>query len=232
MPALAQLLMQKLHGQDIYAGFRHQDIAPDMHGGGGNPFFEPLIDALRPGLIIEVGTWKGSSAIRMAELLRAREIDGTVVCVDTWLGGLDHILNPMAPEWDIGRYRTHGYPALYYQFLANVVHAGCQDYIVPFPNTSAIAARWLDRLGLRADLVYVDASHDEEDVYRDVVDYWKVLRPGGVMLGDDWSDYWPGVVQAVTRFSQEQGLPLHTEDVNWMLIKPPATPESGPTAAH
>jgi predicted O-methyltransferase YrrM len=109
---------------------------------------------------------------------------------------------------------------LYFQFLANVMHAGMHEFIVPFPNTSAIAARWLLKHEIQADLVYIDASHDEADVYNDMVDYWKTLRPGGVMFGDDWSPYWPGVVNAATRFSSERGLALHTEDVNWLLIKP------------
>jgi len=220
MTPVAELLMQAVHQKNIYEGFQYTGIPADMHGGGGNPLFESVIDAAKPNLIVEVGSWKGSSAIRMASLLRQQGIPGAVLCVDTWLGGLDHISNPMSPEWDIGRYRQHGYPGLYYQFLANVMHAGAQDYIVPFPNTSAIGARWLAKHNIPADMVYVDASHDEDDVYRDVVDYWKVLRPGGVMFGDDWSDYWPGVVNAVTQFSQEQGLKLHAEGVNWLLIKP------------
>lgn len=219
MTRLASALMTKLHGADVYAGFEYADIAEDAHGGGANPIFQTLIDALKPQFIVEVGSWKGSSAIRMAGLLRERGIDGAVLCVDTWLGGLDHILEPMSPEWDIGRYRRHGYPMLYYQFLANVMHAGLNDYIVPFPNTSAIAARWLGKIGLQADLIYIDASHDGDDVYRDITDYWPLLRVGGVMLGDDWSPYWQGLCDAVTRFSRERGLELHTEGVNWMLVK-------------
>jgi len=219
MTELAAFLMQKVHGTNVFEGFQYTDISEDAHGGGGNPIFESVMEAAKPSLIVEVGSWKGSSAIRMASLMRQWYIEGAIICVDTWLGGLDHISDPMAPEWDIARYRRHGYPFLYYQFLANVMHSGMQDYIVPFPNTSAIGARWLEKNGIPADMVYVDASHDEIDVYMDLVDYWKILRPGGVMLGDDWSNYWPGVVNAVTRFSQEQGLKLHTEGVNWLLIK-------------
>ena len=220
MSSLAAILMHKLHQKNVYAGFQYEGIAKDIHGGGGNPIFEMLIEAARPQLVIEVGSWKGSSAIRMASLMQERGIDGAIICVDTWLGGLDHISDPMTPDWDIGRYRQHGYPMLYFQFLANVMHAGMHEFIVPFPNTSAIAARWLLKHEIQADLVYIDASHDEADVYNDMVDYWKTLRPGGVMFGDDWSPYWPGVVNAATRFSNERGLVLHTEDVNWLLIKP------------
>ena len=67
---------------------------------------------------------------------------------------------------------------LYYQFLANICHKGVQDWIVPIPTTSTIGARWLEYHKLQADLVYVDASHDEDDVYDDLKNYWKVLKNG------------------------------------------------------
>lgn len=217
--------MQALHQQNVYEGFDYSDIAPDIHGSGGNPAFVSVFDALNPQLVIEVGSWKGSSAILMAELMKERGIDGAIICVDTWLGGLDHISNPISPDWDIAPYRHHGYPTLYYQFLSNVLQSGAQDYIVPFPNTSAIAARWLLQKGVQADLIYIDASHEEDDVYNDMVDYWKLLKPGGVMLGDDAdANAWPGLVRAVNRFVGERGLTVQTGGTNnWLLIKPAPT---------
>ena len=221
MTQLAEAIMQALHGQNIYTGFDPASIAPDIHGTGNNPVFGQIFDAAKPGLVIEVGSWKGSSAIGMARLMKAHGIEGAVICVDTWLGGLDHINNTAMPEWDITPYRHHGYPTLYYQFLANVLQAGMQDYIVPFPNASTIAARWLLQRGIQADLIYIDGSHEENDVYNDINDYWKLLRPGGVMLGDDYNPYWAGLVKDVGRFSQEHGLTLHSGGQNnWMFIKP------------
>jgi hypothetical protein len=146
-------------------------------------------------------------------------IDGAVICVDTWLGGLDHITRPKGAEWQIKPYYKHGYSQLYYQFLANVVHRGVQDYIVPLPNTSTAGARWLAQAGLLADLIYVDASHEEDDVYQDMEQYWKVLRPGGVMCGDDWALAWHGVVCAVNRFAKERELALQVLPPTWLVQK-------------
>lgn len=222
MTPIADAFMQRLHGRNVYDGFAAADWPDDAHGGGGHAIFAQVFQAVRPGLVVEVGSWKGSSAIRMAGLMKELDIPGVVVCVDTWLGGVDHIGQvSMTDDWDIERYKEHGYPRLYYQFLANVVHAGLQDYIVPFPNASHIAARWLLKAGVQPDLVYIDASHEEEDVYLDLLYYWRALRPGGVMFGDDWSpQYWPGVVNAVSQFARERGLAVHTEGVNWLLMKP------------
>jgi hypothetical protein len=122
-------------------------------------------------------------------------------------------------DWDIRPYLKNGYPALYQQFLANVLHRGCADMIVPVPNTSAITARLLHRRGVVADLVYIDGSHDEEDVYQDLSAYWNLLRPGGVLCGDDWHAFWYGVICAVNRFAREHELPVQVTGQKWLLRK-------------
>jgi hypothetical protein len=94
-----------------------------------------VFDATNPKLIVEVGSWKGKSAVWWAEQMREKGIDGAVICIDTWLGGLDHITRPRGPGWEIDKYFKHGYSTLYYQFLANIISKGVQDWIVPIPTT-------------------------------------------------------------------------------------------------
>jgi hypothetical protein len=50
--------------------------------------------------------------------------------------------------------------------------------------------------GIRADLIYLDGSHDYEDVACDIAAYRPLLTPGGVLFGDDY-DTWVDVRQAV-----------------------------------
>lgn len=54
--------------------------------------------------------------------------------------------------------RRHGMPLLYEQFLTNVVRREVQEYAVPLPQTSETAAAILKRLGIRPDLVHLDAA--------------------------------------------------------------------------
>ena len=123
-------------------------------------------------------------------------------------------------EWSIRPYLKNGYPALYYQFLANVMHQDMQDYIVPLPNTSATAARWLKKQNLAADIIYIDGSHEEDDVYADLKAYWDVLRKGGVICGDDWYAEWYGVICGVNRFARERDLKFQIADRTWIFQKP------------
>jgi len=169
--------------------------------------------------VIEVGSWKGASAIHMARRLEDLGLGAEIVCVDTWLGAIEFLDN----KEDLDRYVSlrlrHGYPTVYYQFLANVVKTGFQNVITPFPQTSLIAARWLRKHNVQAQLIYIDGSHEEEDVLSDLTHYWPVLAPDGIMFGDDFNEAWPGVRSAVRAFCELYGCELVVSDGRWVVRK-------------
>jgi hypothetical protein len=217
--AKADQIRTMLHAVDPYEGFDASAYPTDLHGwGSDSSAFRELIQAVKPKLHIEVGTWKGASAIRMAEEVAAAGLETQILCVDTWLGALEFWTDQDDPE----RYKSlqlrNGWPQVYYQFLANVCHKGHQRRIVPFPQTSSTAALWLRYFGFTAELIYVDASHEEDDVYGDLIAYWEVLAPGGILFGDDWS--WDGVRLAVLRFAQQFDLTYRFVADKWVLDKP------------
>ena len=109
----------------------------------------------------------------------------------------------------------NGYPSLYYTFLGNVVRAGHQDRITPFPVPSITAAQWFSLHGVQAELIYLDGSHEEEDVYQDLVVWWDIVSPGGILFGDDWT--WDGVRLAVQRFASENQLSISHRHDKWEL---------------
>lgn len=204
-----QELLDLFFGQDPYAGFDHTALAPDHQGWSyENPVLYEAVRLLAPRLVVEVGTWKGASAIRMAKTMQKAGTAGVVVCVDTWLGGAEHFLIKNDPAFFPSLRMRHGYPRLYEQFLANVLHAGVADRIVPLPQTSHNAALILSRLGLSPQMVYLDGSHEYTDVYLDLSYYWELLAPGGLILGDDYHQAWPGVTAAARTFAREQGTAL------------------------
>jgi len=211
-------LLALLHPRDPFAGFDYAARPFDGHGwGSDSPAFRELILAQKPRLIIEVGTWKGGSALQMASVLEEAKLPGTILCIDTWLGALEFWTDLTDPARYGSLRHDHGWPTVYFQFLANVCHRHLQHRIVPFPQTSATGALWLRHYGLRGDLIYIDGSHEEEDVYQDVLDYWEVLAPGGTLFGDDWS--WDGVRLAVERFAREQNLRVSFLADKWLLRK-------------
>lgn len=189
------------------------DLVPDLQGWNStDPVFAKLIIEVNPKVIVEVGSWKGMSALHMASLSKAE-----IYCVDTWLGGVDHFVNQDRPENDLRR-DTWGYPKLYHQFIYNVATSLHSARIHPIAQTSLNGARLLGRAGIKADLINIDASHVYQDVYADLEHYAALLSDTGLMFGDDWN--FPGVRLAVTRFAYETGLLVTQENKGWQLRRP------------
>lgn len=185
-------LIQKLyHGHNPYAGYpAHEWGAWYDDPGAKREIFKTVIQEAKPGIVVEVGSFVGESTIHIAKLLKAMGSDAMVLAVDTWMGGIDHW--EKVPE----KLRFHfGRPSLYYQFLGNIITYGVSDTVLPISLDSINGARLLKLMGIVPNLVYVDASHEEGDVLRDLEAYWKLLPKGGVLLVDDISNHFPGVVR-------------------------------------
>lgn len=182
-----------------------------------HPFFRAALNRSKAGLVIEVGTWKGASVVTMHQVSRSLGLDTKFICVDTWLGSDEHWVDP---EMRASLRLHRGYPRMFEQFAANMIHAGIMDDVFPLPMPSTVAAHLIKRLGLVPDAVYIDAGHHEEEVYTDLRLYHDLLRPGGVLFGDDYDETWPGVVAAVNRFAAEQRCLLHTGRLKYMMVKP------------
>lgn len=183
------------------------------------PIIRNLIKEHRPDLYVEVGTWLGASAIHAANVMDEEELETPLICIDTWLGAQEFWEDVAHNERFKDLELRNGYPNVYYRFLANVLHAGHAGRIVPLPQTSVIAGRLLLKHGLKAGLIYIDCSHDEGDVLRDIETYWEVLEDNGVMFGDDYDEFWPGLVHDVNRFAATRGLEVETRDGVWLLKK-------------
>lgn len=55
------------------------------------------------------------------------------------------------------------------------------------------------------DLIFIDGDHQYGSVRQDLNTWYPKIRPGGLMIGDDYA--WPGVERAVKEFSAHQGTP-------------------------
>jgi GR25 family glycosyltransferase involved in LPS biosynthesis/predicted O-methyltransferase YrrM len=133
---------------------------------------------------VEVGSWKGKSSAYMAvEIANSRkEID--FYCVDTWEGSIEHKNNTEISM-------------LYDIFLSNMKPV--ESYYTPLKMKSLDA---VSRFGDHSlDFVFIDASHEYEDVKADIIAWLPKIKPGGILAGHDYYisdfDYYPGVKQAV-----------------------------------
>lgn len=212
-------VLHALHPVNPYDGFDSAGREPAARALNREVFL-PLIEQLRPVLSIEVGAWKGSTSVVFAEAIRKANPQACLVCVDTWLGSIEHFVNPPSEQWDLRPMMEHGFPRLYEHWMTTVLDAEVEDVVVPLANTSTTAAKWFARTGLRPGFVFIDAGHDEDDVTTDINAWWPLIAPGGVMAGDDWSPMWPGVEAAVSAFCTREGLKAQVSGPNWIVQKP------------
>jgi predicted O-methyltransferase YrrM len=175
-------------------------LRPVDHQGWNSqhPYLSQAIQQLHPQIVVEIGVWKGCSAITLAQALKYSNINGVVIAIDTWLGSVEHWIND--PR-DLGH--TGGYPTLFQVFRANVVDQGLQDYIVPLPLDSVNGFEVLKAHDIKPDIVHIDAGHDYRSVKKDIESWWPFLKPGGVMIGDDYDssgENWVGVKEAFDEY--------------------------------
>jgi predicted O-methyltransferase YrrM len=150
-----------------------------------------LVEQYRPTVCVELGTWMGASAIPVARSIR--RWGGTLTCVDTWAGTVDGQSLYRAP-WMLA------------SCARNLIESGVSANVRLIPATSLeAAALWT----LPIDYLYVDADHSYESVRADLDAWVPHVKPGGVILGDDYgSDMYPGVRNAWDEWEREQGLTL------------------------
>lgn len=174
------------------------DLPFDSHGWFGNASQLERCLAEHPArTIIEVGSWLGSSTRFLAEHL---EEAGKLYAVDTWAGSPEESVHMQDPRL----------PYLYQLFLSNVKHAGLTDRIVPVRMRSTEAAK---ALNVKADLIYIDAAHDTNSVYADIIAWSDHLNEDGVMCGDDW--LWDSVRTAVIKAAHQLGKSIENEGNFW-----------------
>ena len=181
---------------------------PDIHGWMDGEFSSVVSSILdkrdkkEPLTIFEVGSWKGKSCITIADTVKKMGFENvSIIAIDTWLGAPEFWTWGLSdPTRGISLKLNNGYPSVFYTFTKNVKYFGHHDIVAPFPISSIQAIDILNFYKIKADLIYVDASHEYEAVKEDIKSYWNLLKDGGTMIGDDYHSSWPGVIKAVDEF--------------------------------
>lgn len=123
--------------------------------------------------VLEIGSWEGRSALFFLNYLPR----ATIVCVDTFTGGVEH------QAWPFWR-RMIQLRAIEKRFDSNTVPFS--DRIQKIKEHSLTALGRLGIEGQRFELVYIDGSHLAIDVYRDGIMAWPLITPAGILIFDDY----------------------------------------------
>ena len=188
-------LVRRLYrGDDPFVGFPAELYPLDKQGWQSeHRYLVQAVDEVLPRIVVEVGVWKGASVITLARRMKERRLDGVVIAIDTWLGSVENWLDD---RWFPSLLLQHGRPQFHNTFMANIISEGLQDYVLPLPLDSLNAVQIVRHLKLSIDVMHLDAGHDYALVSADLREWWPLVRPGGILIGDDYSKRWPDVMKA------------------------------------
>ena len=140
------------------------------------------VNLSRRACLVEIGSYLGASACFLAAA--AREIDGQLVCVDTWQNDA----------------MSEGTRDTYADFQHNTrIYA---RWITPLRGDSASMALLFDRT---VDLLFIDADHDYPAVKADLTAWAPKVRNDGWVVMHDW-----GWADGVRRATEEMLTPIQS----------------------
>ncbi len=122
----------------------------------------------RPITVVEIGSSRGRSTIAAGHALAARANGGTLYAID--------------PQ-DDDRFQ---------QLRTNLSSAGVESVVRIIRATSREARK---QFAEPVDLIFIDGSHEYEDVRDDLRDWLPLVRPGGIVAVND--PFWWGVGRAL-----------------------------------
>lgn len=134
---------------------------------------------MKNNLAVEIGSYQGKSACYIG---RAMPKGAELICIDPWQdSGL------IFEE----QYRTDENFAL---FKENVRLCGLEQKVTPIRDFSKeVAKHWSEPISY----LYIDGGHQYNEVLEDIDGFAPHVISGGVILFDDYSTAFPGIMKAV-----------------------------------
>lgn len=120
-----------------------------------------LLEVYKPKVCVELGTYRGGSAIAQARVIS--RWGGMLTCFDRWDGDVtkDECLENLAKAG-----------------VAHVVR------LVQAPTTDVARLLWPTMV----DYLYVDAGHTYKECLADLETWWPLLKVDALVAGDDYDD--------------------------------------------
>lgn len=171
---------------------------------GGRSDFARLCDVKGLKTAVEIGTDRGCFA---------REF------LDKWHGEMLYCVDPYSRynemPWD-----RQGDLLLAVAHLA--IHAQRVRFILEESKMAAELFRKGEPLPTEVGFVYIDGAHDLVTVRSDLITWFPLVKPGGIMAGDDYQI--PSVREAVIDFAARTGHTValvsdYNRATNWMIEK-------------
>lgn len=144
-------------------------------------FYDDMIDRFDNAIFVEIGAWKGRSAIYMGERIKDTGKNIKYYVIDNFKGNPESSLHKMDNEIING--------TLYKTFIKNI--KPLKDYITVIKGNSRNIYKRFDDKSI--DFLFIDGSHAFKAIKKDI-ELWRP-KVKSIIAGHDY--YWPEVNKAV-----------------------------------
>lgn len=158
-------------------------------------------------VFVEIGTWKGRSTSCMGQLIKNSDKNIKFYAVDTFEGSDES----WHQEWI--DYLDKTGTSLFEEYEKNLKLCEVYDVVRSIKSTSIEAAKQFEDQSI--DFIFIDASHDYENVLCDISTWYPKIKPGGLICGDDYAPCWSGVRKAVDEYFQRKQLFFLNGNLNY-----------------
>jgi tRNA A37 threonylcarbamoyladenosine dehydratase len=156
---------------------------------------------------VEVGSWMGKSAVYMGVEIVNSNKKIKFDCVDNWEFADD--------VYDIDSNISNLKVSAFQEFLKNI--EPLSNIITYHKLNSTEASNLYDDESL--DFVFLDASHEYENVKSDLIHWYPKIKYGGIIAGHDYCKEWNGVVLAVNEFFKGEKFEILKNEGTWVYAK-------------
>jgi hypothetical protein len=166
-------------------------------------------EAMTHKTLIEVGSWHGRSSRSIADNMSN---SSTLYCVDHWLGS-----KAERDTYHQSATLKEGDHA-FIKFSENLFDHIRKARVIPLRMSSRNAAELLQKQGIMAGMVFIDAGHTYEEVKDDIYVWLPLVIEGGTICGHDYyheNNSWLGVRQAVDERFGRRGMAYLDNNSIW-----------------
>ena len=171
------------------------------------------IKTLKPKIVLELGTWLGTSTKFMLE----QDPNLIIICVDHWKGGFtikDNLENKDKLSYEDKKINDIlKKDILYETFIKNIWKF--RNRIIPFRIDGREAIKIISKNKIPIDLIYLDMDHEYEPVFNDLEIIEKYL-PNINIIGDDLK-FHEGVGKAVYKFLKNKKFKLELDQNSYWI---------------
>jgi len=125
---------------------------------------------------LEIGSFEGKSTTWLLDNILTND-SSRITCIDTFNGSYEHA----GMGVDLNN--------LYNRFMNNIAGYESRTKVIVGESGKILSSGQL--VNEQFDFVYVDGCHESKEVLQDAVYAFDLLKPGGIMVFDDytWGDY-------------------------------------------